>query len=69
MRFETSFDYESTFNSIAIHCPVCGKMAFITMTPVHRTGKSTVEAECKHFRFTINDELNALDIDLMGGKK
>ena len=68
MNFETSFDYESSFNSIAIHCPVCGKMAFITMTPVHKTGKSTVEAECGHFRFTINDEHYALDIDLLGQK-
>ena len=64
----TKLDHDSQFNSIAIHCPVCGQMAFITMTPVHRTGMSTVQSQCAHVRWTINEERNALDVDFMGNK-
>jgi len=67
-KYETVIDFESTFHSMIIHCPVCAKMIFITMIPCIGEGKSTIEAECSHVRFYINDEHYALDIDFLGNK-
>jgi len=66
MDWKTSFDYDSIFQHISIHCPICAELIFITMTPVFKKGKATVETKCPHAKFSVNDESYTLDMDFMG---